>query len=281
MMKNKNLRTDLSFISIILLIFLYFIFLIYQQEYLLDNFLIACVVFIIVIITYFTNLTTGLIINAIVIFGHITFVIYQSLTKGVVIRPYTYFWTFMSPALTTAISMFSMAASSLQKEISSLREKLIGLSTLDEVTKLKNLRAFENDANVYSKIAKRYESDFGIIVLAFKYQKELERLCSKESMHQIILLVSNVIRNSLRTEDEMYQLDNKDVLFGVLLLTRKESSGIIEARLRNDISEIDTNSILNTKQLRLEMRIGIAFVEDSESPLELIEMAKRQMRFDV
>ena len=101
MRRNKNIQTDISFIALVVLMFVYFIFLIYQEEYLMDNFLIASVVFIIVLITYFTNLTTGLIINTTLILTYITYIIIQSLTKGAVIRPYVYFWILMSPALTT------------------------------------------------------------------------------------------------------------------------------------------------------------------------------------
>ena len=41
----------------------------------MDNFLIAAVVFIIVLITYFTSLTVGLIINTTLILAYITYVI--------------------------------------------------------------------------------------------------------------------------------------------------------------------------------------------------------------
>lgn len=280
-MKNKNLRTDLSFIALIILIFVYFIFLIYQQEYLLDNFLIACVVFIILIITYFTNLTTGLIINAVIIFGYITFVIYQSLTKGIVIRPYTYFWIFMSPAITTTISMFTMGSMSLQREVVSLKRKLTSLSTFDEVTNLKNLRAFESDANVYIKIAKRYKTNFGVLLLEYKYQKELERLTDRESMNKINQLVIDAIRNSFRTEDEIYSLDNKDFLFGILLLTKKESRDVVVDKLKENIAKIDTNEVLNTKQIEIDIRIGVTYQQKDEKPLEMIGKAKDDMRFDV
>lgn len=282
MSRNKqNVRTDIAFIGLLVLIFIYFVFLIYQQEYLLDNFIIACVVFIVVLITYFTSLTTGLIINAVMIFTYITFVIYQSLTRGMVIHGYTYFWIVMSPALTTVMSVFSSTTVTLQREVNRLHKQLSSLSTLDEVTKLKNLRAFENDANLYMKIADRYETDFGVLVLGFRYQREIERLTDDESMKQIISMLTEAIRSSLRTEDELYQIDNRNILFGVLLLTNKESADVIRERLRNDISKINTNEILNTKNLELEVRIGITFHNEGESPLDLINQAKDAMQYDV
>lgn len=279
--RNKNLQTDISFISLVILIFVYFIFLIYQEEYLMDNFLIALVVFIIILITYFTNLTTGLIINTTLILTYITYLIIQSIMKGSVIQSYVYFWIFMSPALTTVFSLFTMNTSALQKQVDELSQKLVTISTLNEDTKLKNLRAFENDARIFMSIAKRYDADFGVLVIKFKHQRELERLSRKDGMKRIVNLVASVIRKATRAEDELYLLDDEEILFGVILLTKKESIKVIHNRLKEEIAVIDTNEVLNTRQLILDMRIGMAFGDGKKDALELLDAAKESMQYDV
>ena len=281
MRRNKNIQTDISFIALVVLIFVYFVFLIYQKEYLMDNFLIASVVFIIVLVTYFTNLTTGLIINTTLILTYITYVIIQSLTKGVVIRSYVYFWILMSPALTTVFSLFTMNAASLQKQVVDLNNKLVNLSTLNEDTRLKNLRAFENDARIYMSIAKRYKIDLAVLLVKFRHQREIERLARKEGMRQVVVQVTEVVRGITRTEDELYQLDEEEVVFGMLLLTRKNSIDIIQERLKEKIAEIDTNKVLNTRQLVLDMRLGLAFYDGEKNVLEMLDAAKSAMQYDV
>lgn len=281
MKRNKNIQADIAFIVLLILLFVYFIFLIYQEEYLLDNFLIAAVVFIIVLITYFTNLTTGLIINTTLILTYVTYIIIQSITKGIVIRPYVYFWIVMSPALTTVLSVFTMSTASLQKQVTELNRKLVMVSTLNEKTKLKNLRSFENDANIYKNIAKRYNMDFGVLLIKFKHQRELERLSRKEGMQRVIMAVANVLRSGLRAEDELYQLEDDEILFGVLMLTKKEGVNSIKDRLKENIANIDTNDILNTKKLVLDMSLGIAFDDGEKSVLQLLDEAKDVMQYDV
>lgn len=281
MKRNKNIQADIAFIVLLILLFVYFIFLIYQEEYLLDNFLIAAIVFIIVLITYFTNLTTGLIINTTLILTYVTYIIIQSITKGIVIRSYVYFWIVMSPALTTVLSLFTMSTASLQKQVTELNRKLVMVSTLNEKTKLKNLRSFENDANIYKNIAKRYSMDFGVLLIKFKHQRELERLSKKEGMQQVIMAVANVLRSGLRAEDEIYQLEDDEILFGVLMLTKKEGVNSIKDRLKENIANIDTNDILNTKKLVLDMSLGIAFDDGKKSVLQLLDEAKDVMQYDV
>ncbi|HRX57206.1 MAG TPA: diguanylate cyclase [Eubacteriales bacterium] len=279
---RKNLQTDLSFILLIVLIFVYFVFLIYQEEYLVDNFLIAAVVFIIVLITYFTNLTVGLIINTTLILGYITYVIVQSVTKGIVVRSYVYFWIVMSPALTTAFSLFTMSTAQLQRMVADLDNKLVTISTLNEDTKLKNLRAFENDAGIYKSIAERYDIGFGIVVIQFKYQKELERLSKKEGMQQVVMEVIGAVRKATRAEDELYQLDGSEIMFAMLMLTKKEGLEVIHDRLKEAIAQINTSDILNTRQLVLDMRIGVAFDGgQGKSVMDLLQSAKDSMQYDV
>lgn len=280
---KKNLQTDLSFILLIVLIFVYFIFLIYQEEYLLDNFLIAAVVFVIILITYFTSLTLGLIINTILIFTYITYVIVQSLTKGAVVHPYVYFWIVMSPALTTAFALFTMSTTELQRQVTDLDNKLVSISTLNEDSKLKNLRAFENDAGIYMSIAERYGIGFGIVVIKFKYQKELEQLSKKEGMQKVVMEVISTVRQAMRAEDELYQINKDgDILFALLVLTKqKEGLGIIHDRLKEAIGKVNTSSILNTRQLVLDMQIGMSFGDGEKDALELLDAAKASLQYDV
>ncbi len=280
--QRKNLQTDLSFILLVILIFVYFVFLIYQKEYLMDNFLIAAVVFIIVLITYFTSLTVGLIINTTLILAYITYVIILSVTKGIVVRSYVYFWIVMSPALTTAFALFTMSAAQLQRMVTDLDRKLVSISTLNEDTKLKNLRAFENDAGIYKNIAERYDIGFGIVVIQFKYQREIERLSKKEGMQQVVMEVINVIRNATRAEDELYQIEEKEIMFAMLMLTKKEGLNVIRDRLKEAIAQINTSNILNTRQLVLDMRIGMAFDDDGpKNVMGLLQSAKDSLQYDV
>ncbi len=279
---RKSLQTDLSFILLVVLVFIYFVFLVYQKEYLTDNFLIACAVFIIVLITYFTSLTVGLIINTTLILAALTYVILQSMLKGVVIRPYVYFWIVMSPLLTTAFSLFSASAVQMQGVMLDLDRKLVNMTTLNEETHLKNLRAFENDAGIYMSIAERYDIGFGIVVIQFKYQKEIERLSRKEGMRQVVMEVIGVIRKATRAEDELYQLDDEEILFAMLMLTKKEGLNVIHDRLKAAIAQINTSDILNTRQLVLDMRIGVAFSEgEKDNVMHLLDSAKSAMQYDV
>jgi GGDEF domain-containing protein len=175
-----------------------------------------------------------------------------------------------------------MSTAQLQRMVTDLDNKLVSISTLNEDTKLKNLRAFENDAGIYKSIAERYDIGFGVVVIQFKYQKEIESLSRREGMQQVVMEVIGVIRNATRAEDELYQLDDSDILFAMLMLTRKEGLSVIHGRLKEAIAQINTSDILNTRQLVLDMRIGMAFDDGGQkSVMELLQSAKDSMQYDV
>jgi GGDEF domain-containing protein len=101
-------------------------------------------------------------------------------------------------------------------------------------------------------------------------------------MQQVVMEVIGVIRNATRAEDELYQLDDSDILFAMLMLTRKEGLSVIHGRLKEAIAQINTSDILNTRQLVLDMRIGMAFDDGGQkSVMELLQSAKDSMQYDV
>jgi len=130
-------------------------------------------------------------------------------------------------------------------------------------------------------IAKRYETDFGVLLIRFKYQKEIERLSRKEGMKQVVLQVIDVVKKATRAEDELYQIDDDEITFALLMLTKKEGINIIHDRLKARIAQIDTSDTLNTRQLMLDMKIGMAFDDGQKGALELLDAAKDAMQYDV
>ncbi len=277
---RKNLRTDLAFLLLLGLLFAFCVFFL-EQPYRMENFLLAAAVLIVVLIAYFTNLTVGLAVNAALILLYGAYVVFQSLTRGVAVRSHVYFWLVMSPALTTAFSLFTMSSADLQARTIELEQRLEASATLHEDTKLKNLRAFEHDAHIYQSIARRYGLDLGVLTICFQYEKELERLSHREGMRRVVLRVAETVRAATRAEDELYQLDGDEITFALLLLTKQEGGVALRARIREQIAQIDTNDILNTRQLVLDMRLGLAFDDGTGNALELLAAAKDTMQYDV
>ena len=75
-------------------------------------------------------------------------------------------------------------------------------------------------------------------------------------MKKVVLQVIDVVKKATRAEDELYQLDGDEITFALLMLTKKEGINVIRDRLKERIAQIDTNDILNTRQLMLDMSLA-------------------------
>ena len=82
-MKNRSsLVADLSFLFMLLLMFVCILFLAGDQDNIWTNCAVLAVATGVVIVTYFTSLVTGLICNLVLIFGYVTFIIVTALYGG-------------------------------------------------------------------------------------------------------------------------------------------------------------------------------------------------------
>jgi diguanylate cyclase (GGDEF)-like protein len=154
---------------------------------------------------------------------------------------------------------------------------------IDDETGLKNERAFINDCLSYMHIAKRYNHGLELMVIGFRFQAEIERILGKNKMDELIKNISVVLQEHLRQEDLVYIIDKKKVLWSVLFMTNDVASmKIVHNRVKEKISQIDMSNIIKINKVDIKMQLGSAnYNENIESPLEFIEIAKKEMEYDV
>lgn len=93
MMKRyqSSVISDVAFLLLLIICFVCVVFTAVDPELYIQNFIFLNVAFLISVITYFSNLTVGLILNFVFIFGCGTFTLYQSIVEGVVLGGQSYF----------------------------------------------------------------------------------------------------------------------------------------------------------------------------------------------
>lgn len=284
-MKNKSqtLTSDFALIAFLTLILIGTFFTGSDADHLIINLILMYGCFIIVAITYFTNLTTGLILDILGIFATFSFMLYKSLTQGYSIPLNTYFWCFMYPATTVAIAAFARKHLQLQSESSELGRQVNELVILDGATGLKNEKALINDAEIYMNLAKRYKHGLSLCMIAFRHPAELRRLLSQEKLDELILHVSQTLQNLLRTEDLIYLIDREKMTWGILLLTNDtKSMPIVLNRLKQSLVNLSTDTAFSFKQISIDVRVGAYIYDDTvTNPLDFLDKATKELSYDV
>lgn len=238
-----------------------------------------CLTITILILTYFTSMWTGLICQVVVIFLLVAYTLFRSLSAGITVEKNTYFWILWPSSMIVATAIHVKAAHDMGEENLLLHSQLQKFATIDELTQMNNLLAYETDAKVYMKMSKRYHMNLVLVLWRLSFQEELESIVGTKEFNKVIEVISDTIKNSLRTEDLVYLLDKSPYMWGVLLFTKADSISIVLNNVQNRVEQINMLEFTNQKAVPLELTTGfLEYDEGDISPLMLLDETKRQMQ---
>ncbi len=285
-MKNSKhtIVTDLAFVALLLLLFVSVMFIATLAGGAANMSTVAMlsVVFAVMIITYFTNITTGLIINTVLIFGYASWLLYRAVVVGEPVESGSYFWIIISPLLTACTAILFRASQGIEEENRQLKQQVADYVMVDPGSELKNKRAYATEMMVYRHLAKRYGKSLLLIVWEFRFESDMKRLVGSGKFDEVAIAISHAMESVFRKEDVLYLMGNAPYRWGTLMLTDPDNERMLMGRLREKIEGLDVRGILGRNAPKLEIRIGTCYDSDEyETPLQLLEKAVAQVQYDV
>ena len=283
MRRNRGLGSDIAFLLFLVLMYICIIFIAGDPDAYLQNIIILNIAFILAIVTYFTSVTAGLVLNLIFIFSYGFFIVYQTISQGETISINTYFWLLMTPLLTVVVWIFTLNSRTLQTENERLEKKNANLAIVDENTNLRNSVSFQKDASLFTGISTRYHIPLTLLVVKVKYWKEIRRLIPEDQLAEAIYDVSQLSQASIRTNDALYLLDKEDATWGLLLFTDSDGAQIVIERIKFKLQELNDTAFKQKYKVSLALKIGaVEYQQDTiENPFDFIVQAKKQLEYDV
>lgn len=282
-MKNRKtaLSADISYMIMFLLLFISVAYITLTEQV---SFHIAalCITFAIMIITHFTSVTLGLIINVVIIFAGFSWFLYRMLSYGEMINQGFYFWAVMSPVLTTVSHMMFRSVLRIEEENIGLQKRVRHFSIIDDVMELKNIQAYEMEFPVYQRIAMRYDIGLMLIIFQLRYADDLKKMLGQRNMDETAIQISQTVAEVFRREDVVYILSKDPYEWGSLLLSKQESADLLKERVKNKLEQMDFSEILGKNAPKLEIRVGVYYThQGDETALSMIEKAKNMLQYDV
>lgn len=284
MTRNRNsLLSDIAFLLFIVLCYACIIFIAGDSGMYVENLFFLHFALLFAVITYFTTVLTGLVLNILFIFGYGSYILYQTVVQGTPVGANSYFWLVITPLFTLVIWMVTLANRQLQAENDQLQRQAARLATIDEGTDLKNIRSFHKDVTVFSGISVRYQIPLTLLVIKVKYWNELRRMIDAVQLSEAIYDVSRISQASIRTNDVLYLLDKEDATWGLLLFTDREGSKVVIDRIKQSLLQFNTQDFADKYKIELNLKIGAVQYDPDviESPLDFIARAKKQLEYDV
>ncbi|MDR0267994.1 MAG: GGDEF domain-containing protein [Paenibacillus sp.] len=285
MMKRyqNSLLSDAAFILLFIVCFIHVVFAAGDPNHYLFNMILLNVSFLIAVMTYFTNITVGLILNIVFIFGYGTYTIYQTVVVGEPLQSYHYYWLIMTPVLTAIVSLLTASSKRLQQEAVQLQKRNASLATLDERTNLKNSLSFQSDATIFMALSNRYDIPLTLLVMTVKHWDELSRMISQAQITEMIYDISRMSETSIRMNDSLYMLNTDHPTWGLLLFTDQDGANVVVQRLKEKVESFNTIEFSGKYKLDMKLTIGAIQYNSQEipTPLDFIVKARQKMEYDV
>lgn len=283
MRDRGQLLSDIGLVTFLMLTFITITFMSKVSTNYFENVVMLLMVFLIILITYFTNFTFGLIANGIIVFFYFTYIIYLSLVENQTVQPTSFVWIILIPLFTVSIALFSRSTLTLQNKAKVLEEERNALAVLDQLTGLKNIRAFNNDAKIFMDMAERGQITLTLMAIDFRFYKEISRILGEDVEKNFLKKVIEIIQESLRIEDSLYLIDQEEMIWGVLLITNAEGAEIVSVRLKEEMKNHNFKPVTDPYDIIVDLRTGDFEYKKGEklSPLEFIAKAKAEMTYDV
>ncbi|AIQ26571.1 MULTISPECIES: diguanylate cyclase domain-containing protein [Paenibacillus] len=284
MRRNRSgLVSDIALLSFLVLLFICIVFISGAPDDYIQNIIILNVAFILAIVTYFTTVTAGLVLNLVFIFAYGFYTMYQTISLGETIGLNTYFWLIMTPLLTVVLWIFTLSNRELQAENQRLENKTANMAIIDENTDLRNSISFQKDAALFTGISTRYQIPLTLLVVKVKYWNEIRRIIPEDKLAEAIHDVSQLSQASIRTNDALYLLDKDDATWGLLLFTDNDGAKIVIERIKLKLQELNDTEFVKKYKVSLGLKIGAVEYQSStiENPLDFIVQAKKQLEYDV
>jgi len=163
----------------------------------------------------------------------------------------------------------------LAADVEFAREELILLSDTDELTGLKNRRAFNSALSMEVKKAIRYERPFAIIMLDADYLKQVNDQYGHEVGDKLIVSLSQVMKDSLRETDILARYGGDEF---VIMLPDTIDAKAYDVAERIRVAVENTSINADGTRVSSTLSIGLAcYPVDSENIEEITHKADKAL----
>lgn len=163
----------------------------------------------------------------------------------------------------------------LAADVEYAREELLLLSDTDELTGLKNRRAFNSELSMEVKKAIRYTRPFAIMMLDADYLKQVNDKYGHDVGDKLIVSISHVIKDSLRETDILARYGGDEF---VVMLPDTNDGKAFDVAERIRIAVENTSISADGTRVSSTLSIGVAcYPEDSDEIDEIRKKADKAL----
>ena len=282
-MNRISKKIDGYFLGLILELFIITMLFIFNSKFQIQSisFVMFCITFFNIMITYTGGIIVGLIATSIAIFIYAAYIFYISLNNGVEITYISYLWMIFMPIVSYTTGKFTNNINNLQKSNVKLEREYENLVTIHEDTGLLNVKAFYMNLEREISKAKRHKTELTLMLVKLPYYKETKKILGESKTNKLMKDISDVITKSTRIEDERYTIEN-DTIAIIMPNTGEDGANIVKERIKIGISDISLSLKNNKNYISIDTKIAaVEYKKDIKSPIEYKTYVQEELQYDV
>ena len=282
-MNRISKKIDGYFLGLILELFIITMLFIFNSKFQIQSisFVMFCITFFNIMITYTGGIIVGLIATSIAIFIYAAYIFYISLNNSVEITYISYLWMIFMPIVSYTTGKFTNNINNLQKSNVKLEREYENLVTIHEDTGLLNVKAFYMNLEREISKAKRHKTELTLMLVKLPYYKETKKILGESKTNKLMKDISDVITKSTRIEDERYTIEN-DTIAIIMPNTGEDGANIVKERIKIGISDISLSLKNNKNYISIDTKIAaVEYKKDIKSPIEYKTYVQEELQYDV
>lgn len=276
-------KIDSYLIGLFLEVFVVIAVLMFNKEGNMEilNFIMLCITFFTVMITYTGGIVLGLILTSVTIFLYTSYTFYINLVMNIDISYISYVWMVSIPIIAFTSGKLSSNILLLQETNKKLREEYENLVTIDKQTGLGNRRLFYMNLDREMSKSKRHKNPCTLMLIKLPYYKEIKKIIGENKTNKLIKEIRDVIISSTRNEDERYTIEN-DTLAIIMPNTDINGADIVKNRIKNGINDLNLKLKQEKKYVNIDTKVAILeYKEDIKTAIEFKVLVQEELQYDV
>ncbi|SHK05514.1 GGDEF domain-containing protein [Paramaledivibacter caminithermalis] len=279
---TRNRHIDIFFLLLIIEIFTITTLLILNvKEITFTDYVLYMLIFLIIVISFYSNLITGLITSAFLVFGYGSYMLYQSLFYEKSSIGNSYFWIVLFPLSAFISGRLSDSINEIRNKNMKFEKQVKELVTVDEITGFNNIKEFYKDLNEEMSRSKRHKFSLVVMLVEIQYLEELIGIYGTDKINKIFKIISNIIEKVTRTEDKRYKID-EDLFAVIMPNTDIKGAEIVKERLKKKLEDIEVNHGSQTKTYKFDFKIAVLQYNDRiTNSFEFKELVQKELEYDI
>lgn len=250
-----------------------------SADLLVPQMVMVNLLFVLIILAYYFGLTFSLVSAIISVFGVSSYLLYRLFALGTPIESLWYLWLILLPVGAVGMGIFQTNAQQLQNRAQALADQQLRLVEIDAATGLNNLRALSRDMRIFISLCARHKLPLCYMHIELRYYNDLLRVAGPQGMQALIAKLIQTLKQTLRTDDQLYRVDEQGAL-GAILIT--DAPEVVVKRIHQAVEDQSGEDQSSVGQLKMQVRIGIVPYQSGMDDLSaFLAKAKQETEYDV